>query len=499
MRNGILAGRWGRRRRAFSHGFGPSSADTIYALATARGRAGVGIIRVSGGETRQVLAGILPRVQYERVVERPRFLHRVSLEDAPRGLTLDHGMAVYFAGPASFTGEDVAELHIHSSRAVIQAVYAQLARLPGVRLAEPGEFSRRAFLHGKMDLTQTEGLGDLLAAETETQRQLAMAQLAGSNRGIFETWRNRIVQAMAMTEAWIDFAEEENIEADTLAAVQRLVAQLAEQLRAELSRMRVGEIIKGGLRVALCGPPNAGKSSILNKLARRQAAIVSPVAGTTRDILEVSLEVAGQAVVLMDTAGLRDAHKEAHLDPVEREGIRRALEAAETADHVLFVVDAGTLLAEGTNGEFAHLAALDPARVSVIFNKIDLLAPGLDEHQLRSRLPPPHQHVPAICHSTLVGGEGVDRLRDELLGRLVRDAGFSGRREDLPAIANERQRMHAEAVLAALGQFEVRLREDIVVASEDLRQAAAAIGRITGHIDSEEVLDRLFSTFCIGK
>lgn len=386
------------------------------------------------------------------------------------------------------------ELHIHSSNAVISALFRKLNSILGVRMAEPGEFSRRAFHNGKLDLAQLEGLADLVASDTESQRRLALHQLSGTVSRAYESWRREVISAMAMAEAWIDFSDDELIEEDTLLRVRDAVAHLSAKLKKHMQELARGEIVRNGLRVTLCGPPNAGKSSILNKLVKRDAAIVSPVAGTTRDVIQVNMEISGFSVIFYDTAGLRDVTNEDDIGGVEQEGIRRALKAAETSDQVFFVLDATTCASETSWTD--HIKLLDPSRLCIVLNKSDLLT-ALNEAQFRPLLPPPLQNVKIITHSCL--SESPLTLQDAL-ARIIEDKFFDFfQDESLPVITQERHRRHIEESVYCLERFLSIYQDDIVVGAEELRRAAHAIGRITGHIDPEQVLDVLFSRFCIGK
>ncbi|MCJ7787990.1 MAG: tRNA uridine-5-carboxymethylaminomethyl(34) synthesis GTPase MnmE, partial [Methyloceanibacter sp.] len=305
-----------------------SAHDTIVALASGAGRAAVGVIRVSGPHTRDVLealCGDLPE---------PRQATLRRLRDPRSGVLIDRGLVLWFPAPASFTGEDMAELHVHGSRAVIREVIDAALTVVGTRLAEPGEFARRAFENGKLDLTEVEGLADLVNAETEAQRRQALAQSEGSLRTLYEGWRAELLKAQALMEAGLDFADEGDVVADVAVKSEAIVAGLLQSISHHLADRR-GERLRDGFRVVIAGPPNAGKSSLLNALARRDVAIVSEEAGTTRDVIEVHLDLAGIPVLLIDTAGLREAQGQ-----VEAEGVRRALARAEQADLVLFLVDA---------------------------------------------------------------------------------------------------------------------------------------------------------------
>src|SRR3990170_545420 len=300
------------------------SNDTIVAPASGAGRAAIAVIRIAGPRARAVLEAICDGVPEPR---------HASLRNIgpPRRSKLDRGLVLWFPGPASFTGEDMAELHVHGSRAVIREVVEAVLSLPGTRLAEPGEFARRTFENGKLDLTEVEGLADLISAETEAQRRQALAQAEGSLRALYEGWRRELLQAQALVEAGLDFADEGDVVADVSLKADAIVAGLLAAISRHLAD-RSGERLRDGLRVVIAGPPNAGKSSLLNALAKRDVAIVSEEAGTTRDVIEVHLDLGGLPVILSDTAGIREAQGK-----VEAAGIDRALARAEAADLVLWL------------------------------------------------------------------------------------------------------------------------------------------------------------------
>jgi len=449
------------------------SNDTIIAPASGAGRAAIAVIRVSGPRTRALLealtGGALP----------PR---HASLRDIgpPARALIDRGLVLWFPAPASFTGEDMAELHVHGSRAVVREVIEAALALPGTRLAEPGEFARRAFENGKLDLTQVEGLADLIDAETEAQRRQALAQAEGCLRALYEGWRERLVRAQALIEAGLDFADEGDVAADVSAKADAIVANLREEIGRHLAD-RSGERLRDGLRVVIAGAPNAGKSSLLNLLAKRDVAIVSEEAGTTRDVIEVHLDLGGVPVILADTAGLREAEGR-----VERIGIDRALARVEAADLVLWVVDASapvwTLpsgIAPRKSAQISAIAA--PIPHICVLNKIDL-APGAGEGR----------DVLAISAKT---GQGIDRLvgvlTEQAAGAL--DSGAGG-----PLLTRTRHRVELEAAAAALQRFSAAGLSPELKA-EELRVAAHHLGRLTGRIDVEEVLGAIFAAFCIGK
>ncbi len=442
---------------------------TIFALSSAPGRAGVAVVRVSGPAAADVL-----RAMTLGTKPRPRVAAGRRMIDPATGAVIDRGIVIWFPGPRSFTGEDVVELQFHGGRAVTRAILAGLARLPGLRMAEPGEFARRAFDNGKIDLAEAEGLADLIDAETEAQRRQAVAQAGGALSGLYEGWRSSILEAQALTEAAIDFADEPDVESDTIARAGSMVDTLAVAIRRHLDDGHRGEILRTGFRVVLTGAPNVGKSSLLNALARREAAIVSPEAGTTRDVIVVSLDIEGLPIVLSDTAGLRDTDS-----LVEREGIARTLAAVEAAQLVLWVTDV-------SNPEPELAPELMPYadKVLPVMNKADTLPGGI----------PAEVPDDAIAISAR-SGAGLATLTQRIAA-IARERLGSGSE---PVITQQRHRTHLEAAAAALAAYRAGPALAVELRAEDLRRAAAELGRITGRIDVEEVLDHVFKRFCIGK
>ncbi|MDJ1158712.1 tRNA uridine-5-carboxymethylaminomethyl(34) synthesis GTPase MnmE [Chelatococcus sp. SYSU_G07232] len=436
------------------------STDTIAALASGFGRSGVAVVRISGAGSRFVLetmVGGLPE---------PRRLSLRPISDPATGELLDRGLVAWFPGPHSFTGEDAAEFHLHGSRAVIAAVLAAVTGLPDCRVAEPGEFTRRAFLAGKLDLSSVEGLADLIDAETEAQRRQALRQMDGALAQRVENWRGRLLHALALAEAELDFVDEADVPEDLLGEALVDAASVRGEIAVELAKGRGGERLREGFTVVITGPPNAGKSTLLNALAHRPAAIVSPIPGTTRDIIEVHCDLGGLPVVLVDTAGLRDTR-----DPIEQEGVDRARARAATADLVL------RLSAIDSPPE---LPCQDDAGVLHVCTKADL-GTTTDGR--------------GLVISALTGA-GLDEL---LAAIRERAAGALGGGQAL--ITRERHR-HAltdtvEALDRAASAAEQRLPAELI--AEDLRLAARALGRVTGRVDVDDVLDRIFSSFCIGK
>jgi tRNA modification GTPase len=402
-------------------------------------------------------------------VPEPRVARLAAIRNPETGEILDRGLVLWFPPPRSFTGEAMAELHIHGGRAVMEGVLAALAAFPDMRLAEPGEFARRAFENGKLDLTAAEGLADLIDAETEAQRRQAIRQAGGALSELYEAWRGRLIAASAALEAALDFSDEGDVPETIADAVRPAVKALVGEMAAHLADARGGEILREGFRVVIAGPPNAGKSSLLNALAQRDAAIVSAEAGTTRDVIEVRLNLGGYPVVLMDTAGIREASGE-----IEREGIRRSLDRMRDADLVLWVEDMTT---PGPAADALPDNAVELLRVA---NKIDL-APG---EAGKGAIP--------ISART---GEGIDALLEALLTRarsqIVTIEGA--------AITRARHRQELERAQAALIAFLHEPAAELELRAEDLRSATMALGRLTGRVDVEDILDKIFADFCIGK
>ena len=440
--------------------------DTIFALASGAGRAGIAVIRLSGPGAADALVALTPG----RDLPAPRMAARRRFRHPQDGRVLDDGLAILFPGPASYTGEDVVELQVHGGQATIVSLLGALAELPGCRTAEPGEFTRRAVLAGRMDLTEAEGLIDLIEAETEAQRRQALRQAEGGLGRLYEDWRQALIRARAYLEAAIDFPDEEDIPAEIAAAAKPILTVLESALAAHLADGARGERLRRGVEVAILGAPNAGKSSLLNALAGREAAIVSDIPGTTRDVVEVRLVLAGVPVTLADTAGLRDS-----LDRIEAEGVRRALARARDADLTLLVVDGSTPLPPNPVPEIAG------ARL-VLRSKADLPSAGWT-------WPDPRDTVIDIAMTSGGIGAALQALEAQILAL----AGPG----DAPAITRAR---HREAVTSALdGIRRAGLAPLPELAAEELRRAAEALGRVTGRVDVEDLLDVIFRDFCVGK
>lgn len=429
--------------------------DTIFALSSGTLPAGVAVVRLSGPqafEAAKALAGNLPPA-------RKAGLRTIR---GRTGLVIDEGLVVSFPGPNSFTGEDCVELHLHGSRAVISAVYAELAAISGLRLAEAGEFSRRAFENGKLDLVEAEGLADLIAAETEMQRRLAIEQSFGGQSALYMEWAERLTRARALIEAELDFADEEDVPGAVSDRVWTDMADLLLDIEEHIAAGKAAEIIRDGYKVVIAGPPNSGKSSLLNALAKRDVAIVTEIAGTTRDILHVDIDMDGYLVRFFDTAGLRES-----MDRVEQEGIRRARIAIEQADMILQL--------EEIDSESKYTIDIVSPNALRIGTKLDKHGPSASYD---------------LCISSQTG-EGLEQLRARILTELQNT--WSG------SLVPNRLR-HIQYLKEASNSLSEALNgTELDLRAENLRAAASALGRITGRVDVEQLLDVIFSQFCIGK
>lgn len=451
---------------------------TIYALASGAGVAGVAVLRVSGPHSRLAVE-LLTRT----AAPAPRYAALRPLYDPLSGDLLDRALVLFFAAPASFTGEDCAEFHIHGGRAVTDSVLAALSRVDGLRLAEPGEFTRRAFENGKLDLTAAEAVADLVHAQTVLQQRQALSQMGGALRDLYEGWRTRLARILAYAEAEIDFPDED-LPDSLIDRVRPQIAALSGEIAAHLADGRRGERLRDGIQVAILGAPNAGKSSLMNALARRDVAIVNDTAGTTRDVLEVALNIDGFPVLLYDTAGLREKSAAAtgH-DAIEAEGIRRALKKAEDADILVLVFDATTL----PSLDAATLALLS-SKALVLFNKSDAC--------VVDRLIP--NGLPAGVRDGLfvsaLSGAGLDAFFSTLSGALSN--AFAPKEGG--GLTRERHRAALRSAQSSLSRI-MDLALDDEILAEELRLAIRDIGRITGRVDVEDLLDIIFRDFCIGK
>lgn len=426
------------------------------------------MIRVSGpgaGIVLNLMAAPRPK---PRIAAGRRIVHPST------GELLDRGVILWFPGPKSFTGEDVAELQLHGSIAVVRAVLGALAVIPGCRPAEPGEFARRAFDNGKIDLAQAEGLADLIEAETEAQRRQAVRQAGGALSSLYESWRASLIEATALVESAIDFSDEGDIAFDAFASARAVIQSLVPNIRRHLADGHRGEILRSGFRVVLAGPPNVGKSSLLNALARRDAAIVSEEAGTTRDVIEVHLDLAGLPVIVSDTAGIRETG-----GSIEREGIRRSLASAADADLIVWLTD---------------IHAPEPLLPDEIRQAADRTLLVLNKTDLAIGAPQPTLPDDMIAISVKTGA-GLDLLTTRIGAIAAARIG----NPDEPAITQDRHRRLVTSCVTELEAFLDGDANQVELRAEELRRAASALGRITGRIDVEDVLDAVFSRFCIGK
>uniref|UniRef100_A0A3Q2R1L4 GTP binding protein 3, mitochondrial n=1 Tax=Fundulus heteroclitus TaxID=8078 RepID=A0A3Q2R1L4_FUNHE len=423
---------------------GLADADTIFALSSGHGRCGVAVVRISGPAATTALRCM---VGLRKHLPPPRTALLRSITDPHSKEVLDRGLVLWFPAPHSFTGEDSVEFHIHGGPAVITAVLQALGSVPGMRPAEAGEFTRRAFHAGKLDLTEVEGLGDLIHAETEAQRRQALRQMSGDLGRLYQDWSHRLKRCLAHVEAFIDFSEDELIEDGVLDRVDISVCDLQAEINQHLKDERRGERLRSGVHVVIAGATNAGKSSLLNTLCQRPAAIVSPIAGTTRDVVETALDIGGFPVLLSDTAGLRDSP-----DLVEQEGVRRARE-----------------------------------RCLLVLNKTDLL-PEAQREQLSLGLRGT-SGLPPVC---LISCQTSEGLKDFLT---VCADPLSG----APTLTQARHRAHLQQCAAALAQYWRYRDSDLALAAEGVRLALTGLGRITGRVGAEEILDIIFKDFCIGK
>ncbi|MBO4521262.1 MAG: tRNA uridine-5-carboxymethylaminomethyl(34) synthesis GTPase MnmE [Alphaproteobacteria bacterium] len=432
---------------------------TIFAPATALGKAGVAIVRVSGLQALQAVHLMTP---IQNPVPRKATLTEIRTLD---GVQIDEALVLYFPAPNSFTGEDVVEFQTHGGRAITAILLAELAKIEGFRPADRGEFTRRAVENGKMDLTAAEGLADLVDAETEQQRRQALRQMNGALAKIYERWHGELMHVLAWMEAYIDFPEEE-IPESVSAEVRGKITSLKEEIEKHLNDGRRGERLRDGLQIAIIGAPNAGKSSLMNRLAQRDVAIVSSTAGTTRDVIEVRLDINGYPVIVADTAGLRDTAEE-----IEAEGVRRAKARAEEADLVLWLTDANETKDE------TEIKGLDPEKIISIMNKADQVSAQNDGNFW-------------ISAKT---GQGLDALLTKI-GKYVEEK-LSMREE--PSLTRLR---HRKALEECVGFLNSSLNApEIELMTEDLRMAMRSLGKITGQVQVEELLDVIFKDFCIGK
>lgn len=445
--------------------------DTIYAPLTIKGKCSVFVIRISGTKTKLCLETL--GVKKDLVPRKATVCTLKDLDDS----NLDEAMLIYFQAPHSFTGEDVCELNLHCSTYIINRVFSILNSIDGVRLADHGEYSRRAFYNGRLDLTQAESIVDLVNSETELQHRQAIEQLKGKNSKFFTGLREKIVAILSNIQAFIDFPEDD-IDKTIVENIENKINEIKNEINIDLNDNRVGEIVKDGLHISIIGEPNAGKSSLLNYLARKDIAIVSDIAGTTRDIIEVSLDIKGLPVIISDTAGIRETENK-----IEEEGIRRALNNAKNADLKILIIDVNN---QKINNQ---LLSLVDEKTIVVLNKIDLYKDNLDLNLIKEKF----KKVYDIIDISVQNEQNLDKLiniLEEFISQNITPFANTN-------ITQERYRKELKKCIEYLDA--VDFDSPIEIVAENIRLASFCIGKITGQINTEEILDNIFSKFCIGK
>ncbi|XP_020939221.1 tRNA modification GTPase GTPBP3, mitochondrial isoform X2 [Sus scrofa] len=480
---GPLSSRPCPRQSSGAPALGPGS--TIFALSSGQGRCGIAVIRTSGPASGHALRSLTA----PRDLPPARKACLRLLSDPCSGEPLDRALVLWFPGPQSFTGEDCAEFHVHGGPAVVSGVLQALGSVPGLRPAEAGEFTRRAFAHGKLSLTEVEGLADLIHAETEAQRRQALRQLDGELGHLCQGWAETLTRALAHVEAYIDFGEDDNLEEGVLDQADSEVRELEVALGTHLRDARRGQRLRSGAHVVVAGPPNAGKSSLVNLLSQKPVSIVSPEPGTTRDVLETPVDLAGFPALLSDTAGLREG-----VGPVEKEGVRRAQKRLEQADLILAVLDASDLTSSSSCNFLDTVVIPTVAgsphgssqRLLLVLNKSDLLPSGG---------PDLHPDLPPYLLLSCLTGEGLDGLLEALRKELATLCGDPS--TGPPLLTRARHQHHLQGCLDALGHY--KQAKDLALAAEALRVARGHLARLTGRGGTEEILDIIFRDFCVGK
>lgn len=444
--------------------------ETIYALSTVYGKSGVAIIRISGEKSLDVVAQ-MTSINIDKI--KPRYAYFVNLNDIVTRETLDKCLLLYFKNPHSFTGEDIVELQVHGSKAVIASVINNLSQIDDLRMAEPGEFSKRAFYNNKMDLTEAEGLADLIDSETSEQQKYAIRQMDGNLKTLYDTWRDDLIKILAHLEAYIDFPDED-IPQDVVSKLLNNVFKLKKEITEHIDGDNIGERLREGFRVVIVGPPNAGKSSLLNALVKREAAIVSDIAGTTRDAIDIHLDLKGYPVVFTDTAGLRETMEE-----IEKKGIEIALKKINDADLILCLFDAS----KDDVQVFDSIKKDIKNHPIMIANKSDnLTAEKIAELNDQGCLVISAKNNIAI-------DDLLNSIASKIEDRFNSNSGF--------LITRARYKEYLYDVLENLNLF--TLDKQIELSAEDIRLAARSLGKITGRIEVDDILDRVFGDFCIGK
>ena len=442
---------------------------TIYALSTGHGVSGVAIIRISGNEASNVIKSLTGKH-----VPTPRVATLRKINNINTSELIDEGIILWFPGPESYTGEDMAEIHVHGGKAVVLAVQKEITKIKNCRLAEPGEFTKLAFQNGKINLLKAESIADLISAETEIQRLQAVKVMKGRSSVKFNQLRDKLLKILSFVEAKIDFPEEDLPE-ENLKKIKRDTSDVLKEINEILDDQKVGEIIREGFKIAIVGPTNAGKSSLLNNLSNREVAIVSEIAGTTRDVVETHLNIDGYPVIISDTAGIRDSK-----DEIEKKGIKLSLNKAENADLKLVVVDAKS---KEIGGFLTDLLKNDAI---LVINKSDLLKEKLDTEVSK------FNHVLISIKDNLNIDKLINKIKDNLKNKFISA-------EDI-LITRERHRQHLLQCTEHLKNFSNKNdKKDFDKAAEDLRLATRHLGMIVGKVDVEEILGSIFNDFCIGK
>jgi tRNA modification GTPase len=442
---------------------------TIYALSSGPGTSGIAVIRVSGKNTAQVIKKIT-----DKNLPIPRVATLSKIRNIGTNDLIDEGVIIWFPGPDSYTGEDLAELHVHGSRAIIKAIHASISRVENCRLAEPGEFTKRAFQNGKINLLKAESIADLISSETEIQRKQALKIMSGKSSHKFNSWREKLLKVLSNIEAKIDFPEED-LPKNIIKDIQKTSNQVLVEIKKTLNDHKVGERIREGFRIAIVGPTNAGKSSLLNYLSKRDVAIVSEIAGTTRDVIETHLNLDGYPVVVSDTAGIRKSKNE-----IEKKGIKIALNRAEDADLKLVILSAKKPDFTGVLKKLLNKNAI------LVINKSDLIKKKLSTKFKK------YEYVQISIKENL----NIDKLVKKIKSKLKNKFTTS---EDI-LITRERHRQNLQNCVDHLEKFKQKRKiQDFDKAAEDLRLATRHLGMIVGKVDVEELLDSIFNDFCIGK
>ena len=442
---------------------------TIYALSTGPGISGIAIIRVSGENTKKIIRLLTNENLPKARVATLKKINKINTSEL-----IDEGIILWFPGPESYTGEDMAEFHVHGSKAVIDAVHSSISQIENCRLAEPGEFTKLAFQNGKINLLKAESIADLISAETEIQRQQAVKIMNGKSSEIFNDLREKLLKILSNVEAKIDFPDED-LPVDVLKNIKKISNEVILGIKKILNDQKVGERIREGFKIAIIGPTNAGKSSLLNHLSNRDVAIVSEIAGTTRDVIETHLNIDGYPVVVSDTAGIRDSKNE-----IEKKGIKLALDKAENADLKLIIIDVKSIDFKGV------LKQLMDENAILVVNKSDLLKKDLSS-EIKN-----FEHVLISVKNNHNIENLILKIKDKLKNKFITN-------EDI-LITRERHRQHLEQSLNYLKNFEEKNEaEDFDKAAEDLRLATRHLGMIVGKVDVEEILGSIFNDFCIGK